>query len=139
MWVDGWVGGWVGWIEEKKAVRMRYCRLYMGRWVGGWVGNPLSSKEENLSLPVCLKYSRVEILALGGWVGGWVGGWDLLRFFFGCLAGRFCFGLLFACFFRRLLFLLFGQDGGVCELPDRTLRWVGGWVGRGEGGWNELL
>ena len=30
-WVGGWLGGWVGWVEEKQAVGMSYCEL----WVGG--------------------------------------------------------------------------------------------------------
>ena len=45
--VGGWVGGWVGgellveekregvWVEEERAVRMRW----EGGWVGGWVGD----------------------------------------------------------------------------------------------------
>ena len=34
-----WVGGWVGlgWVEEKRAVGMSYCKAGFG-WVGGWVG-----------------------------------------------------------------------------------------------------
>ena len=33
-WVGGWLGAWVvGKIEERKAVRTRYCSL----WVGGCV------------------------------------------------------------------------------------------------------
>ena len=30
-------GGWVGWVEEKEAVGMSYCRWGVG--VGGWVGS----------------------------------------------------------------------------------------------------
>ena len=37
-----------GKVEENEAVRMSYCKVWIG-WVGGWGG-----KE-------------------GGWVGGWVG------------------------------------------------------------------
>ena len=31
--LERWVGGWVGWVEEKKAVRMRCCGSFV--WVGG--------------------------------------------------------------------------------------------------------
>ena len=30
LFVGRWVGGWVGWMEEKKAVGMSYCELWVG-------------------------------------------------------------------------------------------------------------
>ena len=56
--VGGWVGGWVGWVEEKEAVGMSYCKLEVG-WVSRGRAGGLNEYKRRM--------------------GGWVGGWENLR------------------------------------------------------------
>ena len=72
-WVGGWVGG-LGWLvdrkmEEKKAVRTRYCEL--GIWLGGWVGRT-TFKALCVQMPRLAQSLQCPWNCVGGWVGGWV-------------------------------------------------------------------